>query len=119
MKTQKFPIIGYIAVWPSNRIVKVKVEPCKNNPLYPFVLISLEKGVKLGTLQSNRFHIADPSLITLYKSRKEGEKAELEKLHDQYLQEKRELRKQQERVKLANKQIAEYKAFGQIQTVYA
>jgi hypothetical protein len=43
----------------------------------------------------------------------------LEKLHDQYLQEKRELRKQQERVKLANKQIAEYKAFGQIQTVYA
>ena len=44
------------------------------------------------------------------------EKTELEKLHDQHLTEKREMRKQEKRVKLANKRIAEYKKFKQIQT---
>ena len=120
-----FLIIGYIAVWPSNRIVKVKIERCNWRTCgYSFIVVSLEKGVKIGTDcyyfpdGIAYFYIADPSLITLYKSREEGEKAELEKLHDQHLTEKREMRKQEKRVKLANKRIAEYKRFKQIHTVF-
>jgi hypothetical protein len=116
----KFPIIGFVSVWPSNRIVKVKVEPCKNE-VYPFRVTSLEKGVKIGGSAElgegwDGYNIVDPSLITLYKSREEGEKAELEKLHDQHLIEKKALKKQEERVKSANRRIAEYKMFKQIQT---
>lgn len=108
---------------PSNRIVKVKIDKCDWPCSNPFTVISLEKGVRidsspLGGHFGNTLYLTDPSLITLYKSRKEAEKSELEKLHDQYLQEKRELKKQQERVKLANKRIAEYKAFKQLQTVF-
>ena len=114
----KFPIIGYIAVWPSNRIVKVKVEQCVNE-VFPFRVVSFENGVQIGPLSGQVwYYTADPSLITLYKSRKEGEKAELEKLHTQHLTEKREMRKQEKRVKLANKRIAEYKRFKQIHTVF-
>jgi predicted double-glycine peptidase len=90
---------------------------------YPYIVVSLEKGVRidehpLAGHSGNTIYLADPSLITLYKSRAEGEKAELEKLHTQHLTEKRELRKQEKRVKLANKRIGEYKKFKQIQTVY-
>lgn len=114
----KFPIIGYISVWPSNRIVKVKIEQCVNE-VFPFRVVSLEQSVQIGPLSEQVwYYVADPSLITLYKSRKEGEKTELEKLHDQHLTEKREMRKQEKRVKLANKRIAEYKKFKQIQTVW-
>ena len=42
----------------------------------------------------------------------------MEKLHTQHLTEKREMRKQEKRVKLANKRIAEYKRFKQIHTVF-
>ena len=97
----KFPIIGYISVWPSNRIVKVKIEQCVNE-VFPFRVVSLEQSVQIGPLSEQVwYYVADPSLITLYKSRKEGEKTELEKLHDQHLTEKREMRKQEKRVKLA------------------
>ena len=137
MKTQKFPIIGFISVWPTRRIVKVKIEPDKdhkryvNRWSYPYKISSLEKGVKIGNAfddhfgdnpheakTSESFNIADPSLIKLYPSQKSAEKGELEKLHEQYTEEKRVLRIQQERVKQANKQIAEYKAFKQIQTIF-
>ena len=120
--SKKFPIVGYIAVWPSNRIVKVKIELCSRCVL-PFVVTSLEKGVKPDdtTCQLNSdglyfYHVAACELVNLYPSRRTAEKAELEKLHDQHLQEKIALSKQAKRVKLANKRIFEYKAFKQSQT---
>lgn len=124
-----FPIIGYISVWPSHRIVKVKIDRCSWQTCgYPFVVTSLKKGVHLekgvefsGLTQMNcegfeQFYIADPSLVNLYPSRKAAEKCELDKLHDQYLIEKRALAAQQKRVKWANKRIAEYKKFNELQS---
>jgi len=133
----KYPIIGYIAVWPTQKIVKVKIEPDKNHQRYvntwgyPYKVSSIEKGIGIANAFDNRmsddqyeekwmdsFNIADSSLVKLYPTQEAGEKAELEKLHDQYLNEKRALRKRQERVKFANKRIQEYKTFRKIQTPY-
>jgi hypothetical protein len=108
-----------MAIWPSNQIVKVKVEPYEHSA-YPFRVVSLEKNIAIGGVFSDGvsgFNIVDPMFIELYPSRKAGEKAELEKLHDQHLQEKIALSKQAKRVKAANKRISEYKAFKQIQTI--
>ena len=61
--SKKFPIIGYIAVWPSNRIVKVKVEKCDSHTCgYPFVVTPLEKGVKIWDefgIVLEKFYIAN------------------------------------------------------------
>ena len=114
-------MVGFIAVWPHNRIVQVKVEQ-SDDSIYPFRVTSLQVGVKINHLffgedgGVDSFCICDPSFINLYKSRQQAERCELEKLHDAYLQEKRAMRKQEKRVKMANKQIAEYKAFGQTQS---
>ena len=116
MKKQTFPIVGFMAIQPSKRIVKVMIEPCHDN-VFPFVVRSLERSVAPDNdccqFVNGRwqFRIVDPSIITLYKSRKKAEKAQLEKLHDQYRNEKRALRLQEKRVKLANQQVAEYKAY--------
>ena len=42
MKPRKFVRIGYITLWPSNRIVKVKVKRCLNVPYSMFSIKSLE-----------------------------------------------------------------------------
>ena len=116
-----YPIIGYISTWPHRRIVKVKVEPDEHSE-YPFRVTSLERGVKIGGSfvlgeGFEAYNVVDPSFVELYPSRKKAEECELNKLHAQYLQEKRELAKQQKRVKMANKRIFEYKKFKEVQTV--
>ena len=115
---QKFPIIGYYPVWPSRRIVKVKIELVEHG-VYPFVVSSLEPTVKITDHgDGEHFGIASPEVISLYASRKQGEKDQLEKAHTEYAQLRRELRKAQRKYKWGLKMVAEYKKFKELQTPF-
>ena len=106
---------GFICRWWDNRIVKVKVEKSDNNR-FPLKLVSLEPGVDIGN-DGGSMGIVDLSLVNFYKTEKEARKTELEKLHKQYRTEKKALRLQEKKVKWANKQISEFKSFGQIHSM--
>ncbi len=63
------------------------------------------------------FYLVDPSLITLYQSRRQGERHQMHQILNDYDTKRRELRFAQKRYKAALKQIAEYKKFGALQLV--
>ena len=97
------------------KIVKVKIEPCENSE-YPFRITSLEKDIKIGGSSDfgegwDYYNIIDPSFIELYPTQEAGEKAELEKLHKHFAEQRRTLREQQRRYKWSLKQVQEYKSF--------
>ena len=119
MKKQcKRPTIGYMSVWPSRRIVRVKVERVNDNSGYPFVVSSLEPNVDIANglvlYQDQRkvsgFRIASLELIKLYRSRRQAEKIELELLHKEYAQ----FRK----LKWTLRRVQEFKAFKLVQTPF-
>ena len=115
---QKFPIIGYYPVWPSRRIVKVKIEEVKNSAM-PFRVTCLDdtpSNVEFG--KDDFFFIAGLETISLYASRKQGEKDQLEKAHTEYAKLRRELRMAQRKYKWGLKMVAEYKKFKQLQTPF-
>ena len=97
-----------MAVWPTQRLVKVKIEPCLS--VFPFVVSAVNP---LDRFES--FPIPDLSFVKLYKTEKEGEKAELAKLHKQYAAERRALRIQQQKYKWALRQVQDYKHFSALQ----
>jgi hypothetical protein len=110
VKTTKKPLMtGYMAVWPTQKLVKVKIEPCQH--VFPFVVSAVDPLEK----NFESFPIADLSFVKLYKTEKEAEKGELAKLHKQYSAERRALRVQQQRYKWALRQIEDYKHFGSLQ----
>ena len=98
-----------MAVWPSRKLVKVKIEPCQS--VFPFRVSAVDPLEK----NFESFPIADLSLVTLYKTVRAGEKIELEKLHKQYAAERRALRHQQQKYKWALRQVEDYKHFGELQ----
>lgn len=126
--SENFPKIGYIVHWPSRRIVRVKVSKTRDFEKvggYPLYVESLEPTVDIGEsvvfcnsgqVKGNGFYIAGLSVITLYRSRKQAEKIELEKLYREYATERRALRRAQKKYKWALKTLAEYKKFKQLQT---
>lgn len=119
MKKQKLPIEGYLSVWPTQKIVKVKIElaDCK------FRVTSLERGVDIGGnpimfSDFDSYTVADPSLVKLYPSYKSAFKGELKKLHSLYAKERRALRIQQERYKWMLRQVEDYKNFEKLQNPF-
>ncbi len=98
-----------MAVWPTQKLVKVKIEPCQC--VFPFLVSAVDPNEK----NFESFPIPHPSFVTLHKTENEGEKAELSKLHKQYSAERRALRVQQQRYKWALRQIEDYKHFGSLQ----
>lgn len=102
-------MIGYMAVWPTQKLVKVKVEPC--HTALPFFVSAVDPNEK----NFESFSIAHLSFISLYKTEKEGEKAELTKLNKQYAKERRALRIQQQKYKWALRQVQDFKHFGKLQ----
>lgn len=101
-----------MAVWPSRKLVKVKITPCQT--VFPFLVSPvdpLEKSLE-------PFPIADLSLIRLYKTAEQGEKIELNKIHREYSAERRALRVQQQRYKWALRNIEDYKHFGALQNPF-
>jgi hypothetical protein len=122
-----FPIVRYMAHWPSRRIVKVQIDRCKDKLSgYPLTVTSLEPTIDIGNgriMMSdarlvNGFHIAGLEVLELYRSRKQAEKLELEKIHKEYAQLRRDLRTAQRKYKWGLKVVAEYKKFKQIQTPF-
>ena len=122
-----FPIVRYMAVWPSRRIAKVQIDRCKDKLSgYPLTVTSLEPTIDIGNGQimygdarlPNGFHIADLEVLELYRSRRQAEKLELEKVHKEYAQLRRDLRTAQRKYKWGLKVVAEYKKFKQIQTPF-
>lgn len=111
MKQKKTTIIavGYMAVWPTRKLVKVKIEPCRY--VFPFLVSPVDPNEK----DLAPFPIADPSLIRLYKTLEQAEKAELELIHKEYSAERRKLRVQQQKYKWALRRIEDYKHFGHLQ----
>lgn len=109
----KLPLIGFVALWPNNQIVKVKIDRQTNQKGYPFQMESLDPKIRLvQQLMSNL------EGITLYKTEQAAEKGELEKLHTEYRQAKRALRNAEKRVKFANRRVFEFKNFGKLVSVY-
>jgi len=101
-------------IWPSRRIVKVKIDRCREkNADYPFIVTSLE-----STVDFNEFYLAGLELIELYVSRKQGEKDQLEKAHREYAKLRSELRLAQRKYKWGLKMVAEYKKLKQLQTPF-
>lgn len=122
-----FPIIRYMAVWPTRRIAKVQIDRCKDKLSgYPLTVTSLEPTIDIGNGQlmygdarlPNGFHIAGLEVLELYRSRRQAEKLELEKVHKEYAQLRRDLRTAQRKYKWGLKVVAEYKKFKQIQTPF-
>ena len=124
-----FPIFRYMAVWPSRRVVRVKIDRVRDGTKriqYPLKVTSTEPNVSIAngiTLYMNAFcedgfYIADLDTVTFYKSRKQGEKTEMENVHKQYAQLRRDLRTAQKKYKWGLKVVAEYKKFKQIQTPF-
>ena len=125
--SDNFPKIGYIVHWPSRRVVRVKVSKTPEGCNYPLYVESLEPTVDLEwsvvfcnseQIRKNGFYIADLSVIALYRSRKQGEKIELENLYREYASFRRDLRHVQRKYKWAMKTLAEYKKFNQLHTPY-
>ena len=123
--SENFPKIGYIVHWPSRRIVRVRVDKRIYFEGFPYYVESLEPTVNIGESVvfcnneqrcGDGFYIADLSVITLYRSRKQAEKIELEKLYREYATERRNLRHAQRKYKWALKTLAEYKKFKQLHT---
>ncbi len=113
MKTITKPIaIGFMSVWPTRRLVKVKIEHC--SCVFPFLV----SAVDLNEKDFESFPIPHPSFVTLYKTEKEGEKAELAKLQKEYADERRALRVQQQKYKWALRQVEDYKHFGALQNPF-
>ena len=119
----KYPMIAYMAVWPSRRVAKVQVDLCKNKLSgYPLTVTSLEPTVDIGNgvlmygdaRLANGFHIAGIEVLELYQSRKQGEKDQLEKAHKEYALLRRELRLAQRKYKWGLKMVAEMKKFKQL-----
>jgi hypothetical protein len=122
-----FPIVRYMAVWPSRRIVRVQIDRCKDKLSgYPLTVTSLEPTVDIGNgvimygdaRLENGFHIAGLEVLELYKSRRQGEKDQLEKAHKEYAQLRRDLRTAQKKYKWGLKVVAEYKKFKQLHTPF-
>lgn len=118
-----------MAHWPSQRIVRVKVDTVKTLPKriqYPLKVVSLEPSVDISNgvvmysdaRDTNGFYIAGLEVITLYKTRRQAEKAELKKLQDEYAAERKAVRTQAKRYKWALKRVQEFKAFKQVQTPF-
>ena len=112
-----------MAHWPDHRIVKVRMDKgCWNG--YPYKITSLEPSITIRNgipMYSDAhcddgFYVSDFSLVTLYPTRRKAEKAQLEVIHQQYADQRRELRNAQTRYKNALKRLQEYKAFKQLQT---
>ena len=123
----KPPFIRYMAAWPSKRIVKVRVEPANfPNSGYPYRIVSLEPSVDIvngifivmdARIEGvNGFYVAGLEVVTLYKTRRGAEKAQLEELHKQYAELRRALRTAQKHYKWALKAVEDYKAFKQLNT---
>ena len=98
-----------MAVWPTQRLVKVKIEPC--GTVFPFMVVAADPKEK----RFESFPIPDPSFVKLYRTEKEGEKGELTKLNKQYAKERRALRVQQQKYKWSLRQVQDYKHFGSLQ----
>ena len=122
-----FPIIRYMAVWPSRRVVRGKIDRCKDRLSgYPLTVTSLEPTVDIGNGQlmygdarlPNGFHIAGLEVLELYRSRRQGEKDQLEKAHKEYAQLRRDLRTAQRKYKWGLKMVAEYKKFKELHTPF-
>ena len=109
MKTIKPIMTGYMAVWPTQKLVRVKIEPCQC--VFPFVVVAVDPKEK----NFESFPIPHPSFVTLHKTEKEGEKAVIASLNKQYAQERRNLRVQQQKYKWALRQVQDYKHFGALQ----
>jgi hypothetical protein len=115
-----FPIIRYIVHHPTRRIVRVKIEKVQNGE-YPFKAVSLEPVNISGMPMccdvhcENAFFFADLTVLTTYKTRRQAEKAELEKLQDEYCEARSSLRKVQNYYKLKHRQLQDYKHFGELQ----
>jgi hypothetical protein len=111
MKT-KILATGFMAVWPTRKLVKVKIEPCQ--AVCPFRVSAVDPLEK----NFESFLVSDISFVTLYKTKKQGEKVVLESLHKQYAAERRALRHQQQKYKWALRQIEDYKHFTELQNPY-
>lgn len=114
-----------MAYWPTHRIVKVRVERTEPNCAYPFRIISLDPNIpnicngvfgRMDQFFDTGFFVADLSLVTLYRTQREGEKAEMEKIHEKYADLRRQLRKAQKAYKWGLKAVEDYKAFKQLNT---
>lgn len=108
-KNSQIIAVGYMAVWPTRKLVKVKVEPCQH--VFPFLVSPIDPNEK----ELAPFPIAKLSSIRLYKTLEQGEKIELNKIHKEYSAERRALRVQQQRYKWALRRIEDYKHFGSLQ----
>ena len=123
---RNYPVIGYMSVWPSRRIVRVKVERVNDNSGYPFTVSSLEPNVDIANglvlYQDQRkvsgFRIASMDVIKIYRSRRQAEKIELELLHKEYAAQRREARNQARKMKWALRRVEEFKAFKLVQTPF-
>jgi len=100
---------GYMAVWPTQRIVKVNIEPC--GIVFPFMVVAADP--KETRFES--FPIPDPSFIRVHKTEADAERCELAKLNRQYAKERKALRIQQQKYKWALRQVQDYKHFGSLQ----
>lgn len=116
-----------MAHWPSQRIVRVRVEKSNWRTCgYPLKVVSLEPSVDISNgiimcndaREKNSFYIAGLEVITLYKTRRQAEKAQLEKLQDEYAAERKAVRTQAKRYKWALKRVQEFKAFKLVQTPF-
>jgi hypothetical protein len=110
MKSNKKLIMtGYMAVWPTQKLVKVRIEPCQS--VCPFRVVAVDPNEK----KFESFLIPDPSFVELHRTELAGEKCELDKLNRQYSKERRALRVQQQKYKWALRQVQDYKHFGALQ----
>jgi hypothetical protein len=99
---------GFMAVWPTRKVVKVRIDHCRN--VFPFIVSAVDPLERFEA-----FPIADPSLVQLYPSLKAALAGELEKLHEEYCKERRRLRTQTRRYKWALRQVEDYKHFEELQ----
>jgi hypothetical protein len=116
-KPLKFPMVGYMAVHPDRRIVKVKVDNNGRSQWYSYRIVSLDPDFQFGMTENSSVCVSDVSAIGFYPSREKAIKGELEKLHKEYRDSKRALRLAEKKVKWTNRRVFEYKNYEKLMSV--
>lgn len=128
-KGNRFPCVRYMALWFNRRVVRVLISHSESWAPYPLKVTSAEPNVDGSDLQNgiemyndarckDGFYIPDMSFVKFYRTRQQGERAELERLHKKYAEARRELRKMSKYYKWTLGAVAEYKAFQRLINEY-
>jgi len=120
MKVKKYPITGYVAIWPTNQVIKVRIDKLGRSQWWPYQIVALEEKFEFGISGTNKIcSLADPKTsFKIYPSRQKAEKSVLEKLHKQYREARKARREAEQKEKWANRQVFEYKNFGKLMSPF-